>query len=216
MTNTTIPEGYVEGVHVMDPGTEDLLLGRELKVGMVVLLEDVALRDSFHNLDKKSDPSKFPVFKENVHHTTIERFLESSRWAKIVRIDEDSRVHGGQINFIAEYADGTLRGRHYNVGYAWYVKKVELPDEAFNINLDSFAQLVAAHTSGLQDAIPEQGDYETAQRIIDLLDYKVIAIFGAVDATKNSIVSYHLHKFDAVATAAGLEEGKVVEVVLHG
>lgn len=42
--------------------------------------------------------------------------------------------------------------------------------EPYSIDRDDLAKMVAAHTSGLSDAIPEQDDYDTADDILIRLD----------------------------------------------
>ena len=45
-----------------------------------------------------------------------------------------------------------------------------LPDKAFSIPINLLAQLIAAHTSGVQNAIPENEDMELANKFIKMID----------------------------------------------
>lgn len=48
-----------------------------------------------------------------------------------------------------------------------------VPGEPYSISRNLLAQMVAAHTSGLYNAIPEQEDFDNADAMIDLLEKRL-------------------------------------------
>lgn len=125
-THTTpIPEGYVKSRYEMNPDEESVLFGQELRPGMVILIESFTMRDNRDVLDESSDQTKAPIFREDAYEGSVDRFLETNRWCRIVRMDDKAAARYEQIHFIAEYADGTQRARRYGQGHTWLVKNAD-------------------------------------------------------------------------------------------
>lgn len=51
--------------------------------------------------------------------------------------------------------------------------ELDKPNEPYSIPRDRLAQMVAAHTSGLEDAIPEQVDFEIADKMLKMLEEEI-------------------------------------------
>lgn len=110
--NSDIPAGVIGMDYMLDPATEDFLLGSdELKPGMVVLIENYTSR---HNngtpLDELNTTSRIQV-------------LTAARWCKVEKL----RTIGINVHFVGVYADGTKMARSYPVGSAWIVKINSIP-----------------------------------------------------------------------------------------
>lgn len=104
----------------MDPKTEDLLPGKQLCDGMVVLLEDMRFAGDQPNEDGE--------FRDE---SSKRRHLEKDRWCVVTHLE---RLHNhDQIVFIGVYEDGTKAKRHYGASYCWYVK---IDDERSPIYFD--------------------------------------------------------------------------------
>jgi len=107
----SIPAEFVDVNFEMDPKTDDLIRGREVTEGMIVLWEGSGRRidPAGHELgvDHECDPYNCP------------RLLTESRWCKVTKIERHSR---DLLTFIGVYADGTKRSRAYNLSYCWFVK----------------------------------------------------------------------------------------------
>lgn len=102
---------YVSRHYVMDPEHEDLLWsGADLRVGMVVLIEDELLR---------GDPGSSDDYNKS-------RADEANRWCTVERIELSNS--GQLVTFLATYGDGTKRKRAYAASYAWLVKLASMPD----------------------------------------------------------------------------------------
>lgn len=103
----------------MDPRDTDLIRGRDLQNGMIVLLEDSTMRDE-------------PTCPDNGTHKCGARCLRAfrvSRWCKVTDLEKRTRVAGelALLSFIGEYADGSKASHTYNVSYFWYVKIDSIP-----------------------------------------------------------------------------------------
>lgn len=92
--------------YMMDPVTEDLIRGSDLKEGMVVLIEDHLARE---------DPKR--LSSENLYHSTAVRIWETSRWCMVTKLQQ-----GDVMSFIGVYGDGTKMSRMYSDRYCWFVK----------------------------------------------------------------------------------------------
>jgi hypothetical protein len=105
--------------YIMDPRDTDLIRGRELEDGMIVLLEDSLMREE-------------PTCTEDADHkcgSRCYRAFKTSRWCKISKL-EKNRNYGGDsrlVSFVGEYADGSKSSHTYNVSYFWYVKLDSIP-----------------------------------------------------------------------------------------
>lgn len=102
----TVYNDFVPIDYMMDPVTEDLIRGSDLKEGMVVLIEDPMVRDDPSDLDK-----------EDLRPYTIRRIHEASRWCMVTKLEQ-----GQILSFIGIYGDGTKMHRQYSDRYCWYVK----------------------------------------------------------------------------------------------
>lgn len=118
----SIPADLVYRGFQMNPSTDDLIFGDELKVGMVVLFEDELLR---------TDPSREQGPNSDGYWTA--HILEQSRWCKVEKIRAHSQ-NDEIVQFVALYADGTKRKRTYNKSYAWYVKKDSIPERTVRVS----------------------------------------------------------------------------------
>lgn len=101
--------------YIMDPETEDLIYGRELKEGMVVLVESPALRGDSNLLEGHARP-------EDWWH-----MLRTCRWAEVTKLSIVSGPNETTTFFIAVYSDGTKHTRQYVDNIGWYVKKDSMP-----------------------------------------------------------------------------------------
>jgi hypothetical protein len=107
--------------YIMDPRDTDLIRGRELEDGMIVLLEDAVMRDE----------PECPPESPEVPHTCgyrCQRALKVSRWCKVSKL-EKKRNYGDNplVSFVGEYADGSKASHTYNISYFWYVKLDSIP-----------------------------------------------------------------------------------------
>lgn len=117
MDPNNIPQDFVGKFAEMDPTTEDLLEGCELKDGMIILIEGSINREDLVELDPDSPTSSY----------RLDRLREVNRWCKIDRVRFE---HHNTVSFIATYADGTKRKRTYSTGHAWFVKLDSMISEA--------------------------------------------------------------------------------------
>lgn len=56
---------------------------------------------------------------------------------------------------------------------AFVFKTFESGDPGYSIDREKLAQMVASHTSGMEDAIPEQVDFEIADKMLKLLEEEI-------------------------------------------
>ena len=109
------PEGLVPLDYVMDPKTEDLVYGDELREGDIVLIESGHVRHSI--------PKNWAEVREHERVKT----LENSRWCVITKLRMIPGCDGDYnsiINFIGVYDDGTKMSRSFSEGHAWFRKLV--------------------------------------------------------------------------------------------
>lgn len=106
-----IPAEYLESFHRLDPATEDLIYGGELKEGMIVFVEA-----SPFNVDLKK---YFETPEEERSKYDEEKVEKDHRWCLVTKLSN----YGEIVKFIGVYADGTKHSRMYNRSYAWFVKK---------------------------------------------------------------------------------------------
>jgi hypothetical protein len=104
--------------YLMNPATDTLLYGDELKDGMKVLLEWSVLR--------------------NHEEGRLDEFFT------ITRLGHD----GNLIRFIALYDDGYMKSGTYNRSYAWIVRKPQTAYEPLDMDPEIRAQWAAALRSG--------------------------------------------------------------------
>lgn len=109
---------YVDKFYEMDPETEDLIRGDELRNDMVVVIEDGMLRADTEHLRSRYDS---------------ERARANNRWCTVSSIrrrytGDDNAI----VSFIGVYEDGVKKERSFSESYCWIVKKdsmaVKLPD----------------------------------------------------------------------------------------
>ena len=108
------PEGLVPLDYVMDPETEDLVYGDELREGDIVLIESGLIRLSI------------PKNWADVHEYDRLKTLENSRWCVITKLRRPTGYedHNTILNFIGVYEDGTKMSRSFSGTYAWFRKLV--------------------------------------------------------------------------------------------
>lgn len=108
------PEGLVPLDYVMDPKTEDLVYGDELRDGDVVLIETGLVRFSI------------PKNWAEVREYERVKILENSRWCVITKLRRTPGYgdHNSILNFIGVYEDGTKMSRSFSESYAWFRKLV--------------------------------------------------------------------------------------------
>lgn len=111
-----IPSEFVDRNAEMNPETDDLIRGRELKEGMVVLIEDSSVREDISHHTGETD------HKCDAHK--CRRIKETSRWCRVTSLDIRKRMEDRSplVSFIAVYSDGTKRLRTYNQSFGWFVK----------------------------------------------------------------------------------------------
>jgi hypothetical protein len=109
-TTTVIPAATYTDVYVMDPETEDLLLGEELADGMVVLIE--------------SESCRAGVIPGMVEPATA---LVGGRWCRIEKLRTAPSFGLPMVAFIGVYEDGSKFTRRYGTSHSWYVKLSSIP-----------------------------------------------------------------------------------------
>ena len=114
------PEGLVPLYYVMDPKTEDLVYGDELRDGDIVLIESGLVRFSI--------PKNWAEVREHERVKT----LENSRWCVITKLRRTPSYgdHNSILNFIGVYDDGTKMSRSFSESYAWFRKLVPSDGDA--------------------------------------------------------------------------------------
>ncbi|QFG08742.1 hypothetical protein PBI_INGRID_70 [Arthrobacter phage Ingrid] len=117
--NPQIPFQLESKGYIMNPSDTDLIRGKELEDGMIVLLEDSLLREE-------------PTCTEDPEHkcgSRCHRAFKTSRWCKVSKLEKRMRVTGevALLSFVGEYADGSKSSHTYNVSYFWYVKLDSIP-----------------------------------------------------------------------------------------
>jgi hypothetical protein len=101
-------EDFVPKFYRMNPETDDLVMGSDLKDGMVVLIES-------SNFRLRHD--------EPMVDWEMDRALENNRWCTVTNLKFSNAFDAPIATFIGVYEDGTKYKRSYGTGYAWYVKK---------------------------------------------------------------------------------------------
>ena len=106
------PEGLVPLDYVMDPKTEDVVYGDELRDGDIVLIESGLVRYSI------------PKNWAEVREYERVKILENSRWCVITKLRRIPSYGGSNsiLNFIGVYEDGTKMSRSFSEAYAWFRK----------------------------------------------------------------------------------------------
>ena len=95
--------------YTMDPETEDVIFGDEIKIGMVVLRQDGKLDLTMaERFDELYDVKIF------------------NRWCTVV---DEVRVSNGLVVFKAQYEDGMKVIRESGEHFGWIVKKDSIPNE---------------------------------------------------------------------------------------
>lgn len=119
MIDPEIPFQLESKGYTMDPRDTDLIRGKELEDGMIVLLEDSMMREE-------------PTCTDNAEHkcgSRCHRAFKTSRWCKVSKLEKRMRAVGelALLSFVGEYADGSKSSHTYNVSYFWYVKLDSIP-----------------------------------------------------------------------------------------
>ena len=109
---------FVSKFYEMDPQFEDLLAnGKDLKDGMIILLEDSMFR---------GDPDSTSPYEQ-------EKVREINRWCTVSQVNIQRRFDTDElgrviqeasplVSFVATYGDGVKKKRSYDSSYAWIVK----------------------------------------------------------------------------------------------
>jgi len=109
---------FVDRDYVMNPEFDEVLFsGTDLRVGMVVLIEDALMREGSFDRSSYSEA----------------RRREANRWCTVERIEVRPRPEHGSalVKFLAAYADGTKCLRSYDASYGWLVKKDSVAPSTF-------------------------------------------------------------------------------------
>ena len=114
------PAGLVPLYYMMNPETEDLVYGDELRDGDIVLIETGLVRFSI--------PKNWAEVREYERVKT----LENSRWCMITKLRRTPGYGDSNwiLNFIGVYEDGTKMSRSFSESYAWFRKLVPNEIEA--------------------------------------------------------------------------------------
>lgn len=106
---------YVQSKHFIgNANTEVVMLGRDLKPGMVVLVGQ-----DYNRTEIKPKPTEKDIYDQN----------RTNRWCMVRDINK-TYFEGKlcELIFTGVYADETIMPRTAAVDEAWYVKKDSLPD----------------------------------------------------------------------------------------
>lgn len=108
------PEGLVPLDYMMNPWTEDLVYGDELRDGDTVLIESGIVRYSI------------PKNWAEVNEYERVKILENARWCVITKLRRTPGYgdSNSTLNFIGVYGDGTKMSRSFSETYAWFRKLV--------------------------------------------------------------------------------------------
>lgn len=111
-----IPSDYCGKLFSMNPETEDIVRGNELKDGMVVLVEPRDLR--------------FPIDSECSGNSriTFPQIVDVNRWCYVTKLHSGFPTND-RISFVGIYSDGTKAFREYQSGTPWFVKIDSIPVE---------------------------------------------------------------------------------------
>lgn len=108
-----VPEGMVPGDYRMNPETEDVFYGYQLKEGMRVLMQ--------RDLVDTNGP---------YWHANMTQALDMNRWCKVTQ----PILVGDTIVFIAVYDDGHKTVRQHGSYSGWLVKKDSIPNAEESTN----------------------------------------------------------------------------------
>lgn len=97
-------ESYIPKYYVMDPNTEDVLMGDQIEEGMVVVIEDPEART-----DVSRELTAYAEHNAN----------KNNRFCTVTKI---SCVDGINIRFIGVYSGGVKIARHTSSEVSWIVK----------------------------------------------------------------------------------------------
>jgi hypothetical protein len=105
-----VARGFVPKYNEVDPETETIQFGHELRAGMVVLADDPRLR---HDLSS-----------ETISDATMYGMRQYNRWCVIREVYLCKHADGSSyIAFIGVYEDGVEMYHHHDVCMTWHVKK---------------------------------------------------------------------------------------------
>lgn len=150
----------------MDPETEDLIRGVDLKNGMFVIIErGYATRAP---LDGATTPYE------------IEKIQIDNRWCEVTNVSFTRRRNDNPlVSFIGVYADGSKVTRTYDaIHYGWVVKKesipVERPAEPKKLTRDAIlkklAEVISQYEEGFEDSFTTAFHETRASKILDIYD----------------------------------------------
>lgn len=109
---TFIPNTIVTAAYSLDPDTDTVMFGSQLQNGMIVILEYPFFRGDPAYYRRKGMPLPVALYK-------------NAYWCRVTELQVDAENE--RIEFMGEYADGTVKRRRYTVSMAWFVKKPSVP-----------------------------------------------------------------------------------------
>lgn len=114
--NFDIRNEFEDKFYRMNPETDDLIFGKDLKNGMLVLTSD-------------------PMFRPDLNHSVLtaeEKYAgrKWSRWAIIEKLE----IKGVYVRFIGVFPDGTKELFDRGAYAGWFVKKDSIPAKATESN----------------------------------------------------------------------------------
>lgn len=83
--------------YVAHESTDDIMKGKDLRDGMIVLIEDPVMRYS----------------------------AGAGEWCEVTRLEVIPTRDWPMVKFVGRYADGTMRVRSYAASYEWIVKRAD-------------------------------------------------------------------------------------------
>lgn len=121
---------WVAKYYQMNPDLDEFLWnGRELAEGMVVMVADPENRADPNMIRQPGEEVTHPLglgtitITEEHNEPLIDALNVQNRWSTVKKIEiveasEENHQHA-HVDFLAEYADGTLRKRRYHVDAPW-------------------------------------------------------------------------------------------------
>ena len=110
MESDQVSIDFVDQYELLDSDTEEIAYTKDLKDGMIVLIESPAA---------KMNVGPFQILgwdKSEMHMA-----LANNRWCTVTQFDMGT---GGYV-FVGVYEDGTKFVRRYPAMYTWFVKKTD-------------------------------------------------------------------------------------------
>lgn len=139
----------VSSFYTMLPVVEDMLFsGRDLRVGMKVLIGDSMLRQ--HLTEKDLNPYE------------LERALTFNRWCTVDRVFVST---SGMVSLMGVYDDGTKIKRTLSADYPWLVKKDSIPKSTMELKLDAH-EIAVVKAQRTLEIVRESAERDRSQDVI--------------------------------------------------